>query len=87
MDNTKQTMTLVNRERLTLNGVNNVESFDDEFLALSTERGRVCVEGENLKIESLSKDGGDIMIVGKVSGVYYSDEPTKTKGIFGRMFK
>ena len=87
MDITKQTVTLVERETLALNGVNNVESFDEEFVSLSTARGRVCVEGEGLKIESLSKDGGNILICGKINGVYYSDEPTKAKGLFGKMFK
>ena len=80
-------MTVTDRHTLTLNGVKNVESFDEEFVSLATEGGRVSIEGNELKIESLSKDGGNILIVGRISGVYYSDEAPKGRGFLGRMFK
>ena len=82
-----QIMTVTDRHTLTLNGVKNVESFDEEFVSLATEGGKVCIEGNGLKIESLSKDGGNILIIGVINGVYYSDEAPKTKGLLGRIFK
>ena len=74
------------RNKLTLNGVNNIESFDDGYITLEIGEGRVSVEGVGLKIESLSREGGEIQISGKINGVFYSDKKklsSKFKGIFG----
>lgn len=51
-------ITLVARQRLTVSGVNGVERFDEDSIALSTENGRLLVQGEDLHIEKLSLDGG-----------------------------
>ena len=46
-------ITLVARQRLTVSGVNGVERFDEDSIALSTENGRLLVQGEDLHIEKL----------------------------------
>ncbi len=69
------------RNKLTLNGVCNVVSFDEGYITLETSDGRVCVEGEGLKIESLVRESGEIEIVGKIDGVFYTEQKKKTKGI------
>ncbi|MBQ8303120.1 MAG: YabP/YqfC family sporulation protein [Clostridia bacterium] len=74
-----------NRNLLTLNGVVNVESFDENYLSLSLAEGSVCVEGENLKIESLRRDNGEIEISGRITGVYYTDNK-KLKTRFSKFF-
>ncbi len=74
------------RNRLTLNGVSNIESFDEGFITLEIGEGRISVEGEGLKIESLSRDGGEIQITGKINGVFYSEKKKLTgrfRGLFG----
>lgn len=65
------------RNRLTLNGVTNVESFDEGYVTLATSDGRVCIEGEGLKIESLARESGEIEIVGKINGVFYTEQRKK----------
>ena len=75
-----------NREKLTVNGVMNVESFGEEYLVLNTALGELTVEGSGLKIESLTKDSGEIFIVGKISSLYYKDQKSE-KGLFKRIFK
>ena len=74
------------RNRLTLNGVSNIESFDDGYITLEIGEGRISVEGEGLKIESLCREGGEIQITGKINGVFYSDKKKlsgKFRGLFG----
>ena len=73
------------KKRLTLDGVENIESFDEATVNLATVAGKICVEGSNLKIESLSKDKGEICIVGSINGVYYS-EIKKLPTFFERLF-
>lgn len=74
------------RESVKLDGVKNVEGFDEGYVSLSTELGRVVIEGEDLKIESLTKEDGIIYVTGKINGVYYSDDKPK-HGVFSRLFK
>lgn len=82
----KQTLTINNREELHLDGVLNVEGFDEGYVSLSTVAGKVVVEGSSLKIEALTKDDGVVFISGKIDGVFYSDEKAR-QGIFSRFFK
>ena len=73
---------------LTMNGVSGVLSFDDGEIALETRDGRVTVEGEALKIESLSRETGDIVIVGSVTGIFTTPAKSEgNRGFFGRMFR
>ena len=83
----QQTLVVAARKSLSLNSVKTVECMDDGFISLMTDGGVVSVEGENLKIESLSKDGGNIQISGRINGVYYNDEPSKRSSIFNRRAK
>ena len=48
------------RNRLVLNGVSNIESFDEGYITLEINEGRISVEGSGMKIESLSRDDGEI---------------------------
>ena len=82
----KQTLSVCNREKLNLDGVINVEGFDESYVSLSTVGGRVVVEGSALKIEELTKDDGAILISGKIDGVFYTDEKIRT-GILSKIFK
>ena len=74
------------RNLLTLNGVSNIESFDEGYITLEIGEGRIAIEGSGLKIESLSKEGGVIQINGRINGVFYSDKRKPTALIRG-LFK
>lgn len=73
------------RNRIILNGILNVESFDESYVTLETSEGRICIEGQGLKIESLSQNGGEIQIAGRINGVFYTKDK-KAKGAFSRLF-
>ena len=75
----KNTLTLIDRTRLSLNGVENVGSFDDAFVKIVTALGELFVEGEELKIKDLSHERGEILIEGKISAVYYKDKLQKKR--------
>ncbi len=72
-------LTVKNRTVLTINGVLNVISFDEDYLTLETNEGRIGVEGQGLKIESLTRDNGEIEIAGIIRGVFYTDKKMKEK--------
>ena len=77
-------ITLVIGHSFTMDGVNDIRGFDEGYVSLSTDSGKINVEGSDLKIESLSKEGGTIFISGNISGIYVSSEDKK-RGFFGRM--
>ena len=78
MDN-KQTLILEERKKLRLNAVSDIASFSDDYLELSTILGKLCVEGEGMKIESLSHESGEILISGEISGIFYQHQSLKKK--------
>ena len=79
-------LTVKERNCITLNGVVNVESFDTDYVTIQINDGKVFIEGQGLRIESLSQDSGEIQISGKINGVFYSKEK-KAKGVLSGFFK
>ena len=65
---------ITDRGRISMNGIMNILSFDDGLVTLETGSCIICVEGRELKIESLCHDNGEIVINGKIDGVYYEKE-------------
>ncbi len=84
--NGKQTLILKNRESLTIDGVDDVLAFSEEYLELSSNLGTIFVEGEGLKIEELSRETSVVSIKGHISGVFYKEGKAE-KGFFARFFK
>lgn len=80
-------MHLFGRERLEVEGVTYVESFDNTGLSLSTVMGDISVEGRDLKIEGFCKEKGTVIIQGIVNGIFYSEETKGRKKLFERLFQ
>ena len=71
-----------NRQSLTVSGVEDVERFDENTIVLSTSMGSMVVTGEELHIEKLSLDGGDLKVEGQVDAVTYEDDGGGNRGGF-----
>lgn len=85
-----QNLILENRERLSISGVVDVESFNDECVIVETELGMLVVRGEDLHISKLNLDNSELNIEGEIISCEYSDrESSKSKGLgfLGKMFK
>ena len=88
MEKKNPTHTLVNIKEgkcAVIDGVVNIERFDDKGVSLLSSSGKIEVEGDELKIESLTRDDGVIIINGKIDGVFYAKEH-KAEGFFKRIF-
>lgn len=76
------------RKSLTVSGVEDVERFDENSIVLSTSMGTMIVTGENLHIEKLSLDGGDLKVEGDVDSVSYEDDAGPVRGgFFSRLLR
>ena len=76
---------LEDREQLTVSGVEEVESFDESSILLSTALGGLEVQGEGLHIEKLSLDGGDLKVEGRVNALVYEAEGGRRGGLLARL--
>lgn len=87
--NIVQNLILENREKLSISGVNDVLSFDDQVVMVDTELGLLTVKGENLRINKLSLDTSEVIIEGTISSLLYSqNKQEKTSGtILSKIFK
>ena len=84
-----QNVILENRGKLSISGVNDVLSFDDQVVVLETELGLLTVKGENIRINKLSIDTSEVIVEGEISYLAYSDKETeKAKGnLISKIFK
>ena len=73
-------------KHLYVDGVKTVESFEPTYVKLELASGGMSIEGENMRIESLSQQGGKLVIIGKIDGVAYSKTRAK-KGFFSGIFE
>ena len=91
MDNTVQMGThkvmLLDRNRLEITGVEEVESFDEGTIIMSTNRGELLVRGQGLHIGTLSLEGGALKVDGTVESLSYEDTPEDRGGLWSRLFR
>lgn len=78
-------LTLQERSHLSMTGVTEVASFDENTVILHTELGTLVVQGSDLQLKTLSTEAGQVMVEGKVSALVY-EEPRPTGGFWRRMF-
>ena len=84
-----QNLILENRGKLSISGVLDVLSFDDQVIMVETELGLLTIKGENLRITKLSIDTSEVIVEGNISYLAYSNkEVEKNKGmLFSKIFK
>lgn len=75
-------LTLDERNRLTMTGVSEVVGFDDTFVTLHTALGNLEVQGQQLKLKSLSPEMGQVEISGHITGLFYA-EPRQKRSFWG----
>ena len=82
----EHTLTLEQREKIFLSGIEDVISFDEHTIVLNTVLGAMSIEGDNLHILSLSLESGHVTVEGYVEAVFYENRTEKVKrGFFARL--
>lgn len=76
------------RSKLNINGVKDIISFDENNVNLKTICGDLSIDGENLHINVLNIEKGEVELTGKISGLNYFDYGDKEKSsLLSRIFK
>ena len=68
-----QELVIKGRSSLTLNCVNGIKEFSESLLVLYTQYGVIFIEGNDMRIESLSKESGVVSVSGRINGFYYKE--------------
>ena len=80
---TVHNLILENRKKLSVSGIADVESFNEEEIVLATiSHGVLVIKGSELHINKLSVDSGDVSITGEVCAMDYVDRTPKSRGGF-----
>ncbi len=79
------TVILEGREKLTISGVVDVQSFDEEQVLLETVRGMLVVRGQGLHVERLQLEAGELIVEGEVGLVEYDDSVQPRGGLLKRL--
>ena len=77
-------LTLNERKNLTMSGVTEVVSVDDEVIVLKTGLGRLVIQGQQLQLKNLSLEGGQMAVDGKICALSY--EELRQGGAWRRLF-
>lgn len=80
------TVFLENREKITVTGVNDVRSFEEDRIELDTTLGRLSIRGRGMKIVGMSSDVGDFTVVGHFNSFIYGSRNSEKKSIRERIF-
>ena len=83
----EQNIILEGRKRISVNGVTDVESFDEDTVNLTTELGILNIKGYDIKIEKLNLETGEISATGDFYLMEYITDEKQPKGLFSRIFK
>ena len=88
-NNIIQNIVLENREKLSISGVLDVLSFDDQIVILETELGLLTIKGENLRINKLSLATTEVVINGEIYNLGYTENNSdkKSSGLLNKIFK
>lgn len=83
-------VTMTNRRTCTINGVNDVLSFDIHEILLETEQGMLMIKGNDLHVNRLTLDKGEVDVDGKIDSFTYSDavmNGSKNESLLARLFR
>lgn len=79
---------LQDRKHLSISGVTDIDSFDEQMVALFCESGELVIHGQGLHINRIDVDTGELSLEGeRIDGLSYADNLPSRGGFFGKLFR
>lgn len=86
MHETPHNVVLEDCRSVSVTGVAEVMSFDENQVVMDTDHGVLTVDGAGLHVEKLSLDIGELAIAGQINGLFYT-KAKQTKGsLWSKLF-
>lgn len=79
---------LEGRRKLTITGVTEIDSFDEQSVIVFCATGELAVRGEGLHINRIDVDTGELSLEGtRIDSLAYADNLPARGGFFGKLFR
>ena len=75
------------RKIVTVSGVADIDSFEEQTVILYTDMGELTIKGYNLHINKLNVDTGELSVEGEIYSLVYADEQPSKGGFLSKLFK
>lgn len=80
-------ISIADRSRMSVSGVNGVDCFNEEMVVLDTAAGTLTISGEALNISSLNLQEGRVQVSGRLRALEYADQSPARGGLLRRIFR
>lgn len=67
-------ITIENRRKITVTGVNDIDKFDENMIVLFTVEGELIIRGKGFKVSDLNSDTKTFRMDGHVTSMLYGGE-------------
>lgn len=81
----EHSVSMLNREKMSLTGVDDVSAFDESTIVLTTNLGDLTVRGDALHIGCIDLELGRLEVEGHIRELSY-DEPVEPHSLWSRLF-
>ena len=75
------------RKTLSVSGVTDIESFDEQTIIAMTDLGELTIRGWNLHITRLNLEQTELLVDGEISSLTYTDVRPQAKGFFAKVMR
>lgn len=78
---------LKDRKYLEISGVKKIENFDEESFMIESVQGWIEVEGNELTLDKLDKERGEIIIKGNIDTIHYVSGKKQSVSLVSKIFR
>ena len=75
------------RKKLSVSGVTDIDSFDEQTIIAITDLGELTIRGWDLHITRLNLEQGELLVDGEISSLTYTDTRPQAKGFFAKVLR
>ena len=75
------------RRNLSITGVTDIDSFDEQMVAVFTDVGELIVRGSGLHIGKIDVDSGELILDGDIESLEYTDTISSGGSFISRLFR
>ena len=75
------------RKKLSVSGVTDIDSFDEQTIIAITDLGELTIRGWNLHITRLNLEQSELLVDGEISSLTYTDVRPQAKGFFAKVLR
>jgi sporulation protein YabP len=75
------------RKHITVTGVVDIDSFDEQTVTVFTDLGELCIKGRELHINKIDVETGDLVMEGAVESLAYTENLPQRSGLLAKLFR